>query len=353
MPTSSAPATRRQRRRPAHAVVGGMPLGLRQHEHEQERHQDRAGIDHDRGHAQELRPLNRNSPAVPSSDSANQIAAVDRIAERDRGHGRQTPSRAASSQNTTSRRPAAAAQRHLRGRTSPAPTAASTRAQRASARRRAARQQQPQAQRPDSSVAQSQIDRQQSRFTPCLPARGDFIGSASLVSSYTLSSFSLSKIISSRLRPVRSNRLVSSIASTGQASSHMPQKMQRSSSIVKLSRILLAIGPGAFDADDVDAMRRAGRRTQEAGHALHAALLVLVQPMHAAIDQRIADLRPLLGIADRDLAGRTGAWPWSSAPARTAASTSCPPGPSFGSSIHLMLGSSAFMVHVRRQFCSR
>src|SRR6266540_3694812 len=41
--------------------------------------------------------------------------------------------------------------------------------------------------------------------------------------SKTLSSFSLSNIISSRLKPVRSNSVVSSMASTGQACSHMPQ----------------------------------------------------------------------------------------------------------------------------------
>src|SRR5262249_24047811 len=41
--------------------------------------------------------------------------------------------------------------------------------------------------------------------------------------SKTLSNFSLSYIISSRLRPVRSNSVVSSMASHGPASSHMPQ----------------------------------------------------------------------------------------------------------------------------------
>ena len=51
----------------------------------------------------------------------------------------------------------------------------------------------------------------------------DFIGSFSCVASKTLSSFSLSKTISSRLRPVRLYKLVNSIASTGQASSHIPQ----------------------------------------------------------------------------------------------------------------------------------
>jgi hypothetical protein len=46
---------------------------------------------------------------------------------------------------------------------------------------------------------------------------------AFVVWSNTLSSFSLSKIICSRLSPVRSYSVVSSIASTGHASSHMPQ----------------------------------------------------------------------------------------------------------------------------------
>jgi hypothetical protein len=46
---------------------------------------------------------------------------------------------------------------------------------------------------------------------------------AFVVWSNTLSSFSLSKIICSRLSPVRSYSVVSSMASTGHASSHMPQ----------------------------------------------------------------------------------------------------------------------------------
>src|SRR5207244_13367185 len=46
---------------------------------------------------------------------------------------------------------------------------------------------------------------------------------AATVWSKTLKSFYLSNIISSRVRPVRSARDVSSMASTGQASSHMPQ----------------------------------------------------------------------------------------------------------------------------------
>src|SRR5438045_2385622 len=46
---------------------------------------------------------------------------------------------------------------------------------------------------------------------------------AATVWSKTLNSFSLSNIISSRERPVRSNSVVSSIASHGHACSHMPQ----------------------------------------------------------------------------------------------------------------------------------
>ena len=57
MPTSTAPVDGREQRLPAQAVVGRVPFGLGQHQHEQERHQDRAGVDDDRGHAQELRPL--------------------------------------------------------------------------------------------------------------------------------------------------------------------------------------------------------------------------------------------------------------------------------------------------------
>ena len=51
----------------------------------------------------------------------------------------------------------------------------------------------------------------------------DRIGSASFVMSYTHSNFSMSQIISSRLRPVRSRKLISSMASIGHASSHIPQ----------------------------------------------------------------------------------------------------------------------------------
>ena len=49
------------------------------------------------------------------------------------------------------------------------------------------------------------------------------IGSSFTVWSYTASSFSLSKIISCRVWPTRSYSWVSSMASTGHASSHMPQ----------------------------------------------------------------------------------------------------------------------------------
>src|SRR6185437_1409443 len=65
--------------------------------------------------------------------------------------------------------------------------------------------------------------------------------------------------------------------------------------------VFLPVGPGAFDADDVDAVRRASRGAEETGHARHAALLVLVQAMHAAVDPRIAYLRPHLGEADSHL----------------------------------------------------
>ena len=64
-------------------------------------------------------------------------------------------------------------------------------------------------------------------------------------------------------------------------------------------RIFFPIGPRAGGRDNIDAMRRARRRTQKAGHALHAPFVILVQPMHAAINERVADLRPLLGKAHR------------------------------------------------------
>ena len=51
-----------------------LALGLGQHEHEQKRDQDRPGVDHDRGHGQELAPAKKNRPAVPSSDRPNQMA---------------------------------------------------------------------------------------------------------------------------------------------------------------------------------------------------------------------------------------------------------------------------------------
>ena len=76
--------------------------------------------------------------------------------------------------------------------------------------------------------------------------------------------------------------------------------MQRSSSSTNVGRELVAVGPvgrrgGRFDRD---AIRRARRRTQHAGHALHAALLVAIEPMHAAIVQR--QVRLHLGILLRD-----------------------------------------------------
>ena len=134
------------------------------------------------------------------------------------------------------------------------------------------------------------------------------------------------------------------MASTGQASSHMPQKIQRSSSIVKLCGILFAVGPGAFGGHDVDAMGRAGRGAEEAGHALHPALLVAVQPVHAAVDQRIGDLVPLLGRLDRLLAAEQVPERRGQALRRTAADTILPARPSSGSSTHAMFGSSGFMA---------
>ena len=41
---------------PAYAVVKGMSLRLRKHQDEQEGYQDRAGVNHDRGYAQECAP---------------------------------------------------------------------------------------------------------------------------------------------------------------------------------------------------------------------------------------------------------------------------------------------------------
>src|SRR5581483_8558654 len=61
--------------------------------------------------------------------------------------------------------------------------------------------------------------------------------------------------------------------------------------------ILLAIGPRAFHADDVDAVGRTGRRAEEASDALDAPLLVLVEPVDAAIDQRVVDRRTDFGEA--------------------------------------------------------
>ena len=133
------------------------------------------------------------------------------------------------------------------------------------------------------------------------------------------------------------------MASTGQASSHMPQIDAAQLVDREAFGIFLAVGPGAFGGHDVDAMGRAGRGAQEAGHALHAPLGVLVQPMHAAIDQRIANLRPRFRKADRHLGREQMARRGASAPAGTAANTSCPPAPACGSSIHFTAGSLGFM----------
>src|SRR5574340_1096353 len=87
------------------------------------------------------------------------------------------------------------------------------------ARRAAARQEEPDA---DSGQERGGGEDHFAREVHGVPPCGRvFIGSASLVWSYTLRSFSLSKTISSRLCPERSKRLVSSIASTGQASSQI------------------------------------------------------------------------------------------------------------------------------------
>src|SRR5688500_861225 len=51
---------------------------------------------------------------------------------------------------------------------------------------------------------------------------------------------------------------------------------------VELGRVFLAVVPRRFVRLDVDAARRTGGRAHEAGDALDAALLVLVQPVHAA-----------------------------------------------------------------------
>ncbi len=75
---------------------------------------------------------------------------------------------------------------------------------------------------------------------------------------------------------------VSSMASTGQASSHMPQKMQRSSSISNFGGVLLAVVPGGFGGGDVDAVGGADGRAHHAGDALDAAGLVAVEAVDAA-----------------------------------------------------------------------
>ena len=77
----------------------------------------------------------------------------------------------------------------------------------------------------------------------------------------------MSKIISSRLLPVRSSRLVNSMASTGQASSHIPQKMQRSSSIEKLSGYFSRSGQGLSVA--TMSMQWAGQAVAQRKQATH------------------------------------------------------------------------------------
>ena len=71
----------RKRRLPAHAVVGARALGLGQHEHEQKRDQDRAGVDHDRGHGQELGAGEQEQAGDAQQRQAKPDGAVDRIAE--------------------------------------------------------------------------------------------------------------------------------------------------------------------------------------------------------------------------------------------------------------------------------
>ena len=61
---------------------------------------------------------------------------------------------------------------------------------------------------------------------------------------------------------------------------------------VELLGVLLAIVPGALLGDDVDAVRRARGRAHEARHAADAAVVVLVQAMHAA--EVVAELAALL-----------------------------------------------------------
>ena len=224
----------------------------------------------------------------------------------------------------------------------------------AAARRRAARQHQPHARAANSNVASGTIDRDgTASVIACLPAavRLHRLGVLRLVVDAQQLLLVEDHLLAAPAGQVVEARQLDGVDRAG-LFAHAAEDAAQLVDGEALG-IFFAVGPGAFDADDVDAMGRAGRGTEETGHALHPALLVLVQAMHAAIDQRIADLRPLLGKADRHLAAEQVLASWSSAPGRTAASTSCRPGPACGSSIHLMFGSSAFMVSLRLSASSR
>ena len=56
------------------AVVDGLAFHLGQHDHEQERDDDRPGVDDDVPAARNWAPASRNSPAVESTTEANQRA---------------------------------------------------------------------------------------------------------------------------------------------------------------------------------------------------------------------------------------------------------------------------------------
>ena len=122
----------------------------------------------------------------------------------------------------------------------------------------------------------------------------------------------------------------------------MPQKIHRNSSIVKLWGYFSRSGQGLSAA--TMSMQWAGQAVAQRKQATHFTrpCVVPIEPVHAAVNQRIGNLVPLFGRLDRLFAAETGAGAWSSALGRTASRYDLPASPSRGSFTQVMFLSLRF-----------
>ena len=87
-PTSTMPASDGPGACPSSAIVKAPARRLGQHQHEQKRDQNRAGIDDHRRHAQKLSPLKQKQAGRAQQRQGEPDGTVNRTAKRDGGRGR-------------------------------------------------------------------------------------------------------------------------------------------------------------------------------------------------------------------------------------------------------------------------